>query len=477
MAKRNPACWLSLLLLTGACTVGPTYQRPVAPIPPTFTPVTDSKAQSLDLARWWGQFNDPLLTGLIEKALASNTDIEAARARIDQAGAALGLAHAALLPSGALSADYARSRQSVAAAPGAFLQGIPGGFPRDQNDFQLGASASWEIDLFGGNRRGTQAARADLGAAVAVENATRVAVAGSLGDVYIQLRRVQAQRDLVERSLVMQRREVALDRLQEQRGVLASADLARAEAALSAAETRAPALDAAGAALANAIDVLLGEAIGTNRSALAAPSPVPTASESPAVGTPEDLLRRRPDVIAAEAKLIAANARIGQAIGEYYPKLSLGGLLGVDSLTSGDLLTPRGFQARGTAGLRWRLFDFQRIDAEIKLARGTYRERLADYRAAVLKASQDVEDAVAQSNATAATLQLRDSALAAQRHVSEATAVAFKQGAVSEIDRIGADQGTLAARLETVDASAEQGRAVVRLFRALGGGWPLREGR
>ena len=379
---------IAVSALLAGCTVGPDYRRPEVKLATGFTPAPATTASApVDLAEWWRGFNDPVLTGLIDRALATNLDLEQAAARIDQAGAGLGLARAALLPSGDVQASYTRSRESVAAPPGVFLKGLPGGFPRDQDNFLLQTSASWEIDLFGGNRRGVEAARGQLAAAVAGAQATRVSIAGGVADAYVSARQLQAQLANVEAQLVNQRRQTALNDLLAVRGVIATADRDRSRSQLDDAETQLPRLRAALTQTANAIDVLLGDAPGTNRALFATLAPIPQGPV-PAVGEPGDLLRNRPDVIAAEASLRAANARIGQSIAEFFPKLSLNGLFGFTSLTGSRFLTDDANQARATAGLRWRIFDFQRIDAEIRNARGGYREQLAAYRDGVLKAAQ-----------------------------------------------------------------------------------------
>lgn len=453
-----------------ACTVGQNYERPSVPIAPQYVSAR-SAATHADLVAWWHLVNDPILDAMVERALSRNLDIEQSAARIDQAGATLGLARADLLPSGDISGSYRRSYESVAAAPGAFLKDIPGGYPRNQNNFLLNAAASWEIDLFGGTRRANEAARADLAGAVADAQAVRVSTIAMVVDLYVQLRRAQSERLLNTQQLVLERRDTTLSGLLAERGIIARSDFDRTGAGLADSETRTPELDASEAALLNSIDILLGDPPGTNHATLAAGSGVPELTSVPALGAPVDLLANRPDVIAAEARLRATNARIGQAKAEYFPKISLSGLLGVASLTGANLFSTYGLQASGTVGLRWRLFDFKRIDAEIAQAKGQYREQLAAYRTSVLTAAQDVEDAFARIAASNAIVAARIRSVSAQRSAKASATRAFQQGEISERDRIVADQAVLASDVALTTARAQRSQAVVRLYRVLGGGW------
>ena len=287
----------------------------------------------------------------------------------------------------------------------------------------------------------------------------------------MQLREVQVERALLDQVVANQRRQTAMLDLMLQRGVIAGKDYQAALAVLADLEARLPTLRAGEGALMNAIDVLLGEAPGSNHGLLSTSGPIPTFTSIPHPGTPSDLLRRRPDVLAAEYRLRASNAHIGAAMGEYYPKLSLTGLLGVLSSTGGALFIGDAAQARGTVGLRWRIFDFKRIDAEIAAARGQYREDLAAYRAAVLIAAEDVENALLQVEAASAVAVQRQRTLDARLSAQHSAQAALRRGALSQRAAIDADQAVLSARAALAEAQAAETRAVVSLYRALGGGW------
>ena len=222
----------------------------------------------------------------------------------------------------------------------------------------------------------------------------------------------------------------------------------------------------------NALDVLLGVPPGTYRAALSAPMPVPAAPGLTETGTPAEMIRRRPDLIVAERRLAAANARIGVAISEYYPKLSLGALLGSATVVSGgNLFTSGAAQAQGVLGLRWRLFDFGRVDAQVAAARGQEAEALAAYRLAVLRATEDVENALSalvKRETQVGILAQGEASLARARETSLA---AYQGGVVSLIEVLDADGQLLQVRDAKAQAQTEVARAAIASFRSLGGGW------
>ncbi len=222
----------------------------------------------------------------------------------------------------------------------------------------------------------------------------------------------------------------------------------------------------------NAIDVMLGSAPGTHRAALLKAADVPAAPRIAGIGAPGELLRRRPDLIAAERRLAASNARIGAAIAEYYPRLSVSGLIGsATSLSGANLFTSGASQAAGMLGLRWRLFDFGRIDAQIELARGQEAEMLSAYRLAALRATEDVEDALSNLVKREQQAAMLTQGVDALGRARSATFAAYQKGIVSRIEVLRADEDVLRASDAQVQAQTESARAAVASFKALGGGW------
>lgn len=462
-------------LLLAGCAVGPKYVSPVSSLPLAFQggPAVEARvgaADSADLVSWWRSFNDPLLTSLVERGLAQNLDLQQASARVVQARAALKNANAALMPSGQISGQAGENYQSLQTPIGRIGSAFPQ-FERSSEIYELDLGASWELDLFGGRDAARDAARADWQASEAGAVAARLSVAAQIADTYVSVRMLQARLDVARSQLDTQQRLVDLVALQYRKGVAAELQLRQAEGALAQVRASVPALQNELDVAMNALDVLIGVQPGTTRAALATPAQIPTPPAISTAGGPAALLRRRPDIIAAERTLAASNARIGVAVAEYYPKFSLSGLLGTATTAAGGLFTGGATQANGIFGLRWRLFDFGRVDAEIRAAKGRNAEALAAYRLAVLRASQDVEDAfstLVQQEARATSLAQGETSLERARGASFA---AYKGGMASLIEVLDADRRLLETRDGAIQARAAAARGAIASFRALGGGW------
>jgi NodT family efflux transporter outer membrane factor (OMF) lipoprotein len=466
-------CLLAACLATAGCTLGPDYVRPTAPLAPAFVHAANIDTRSTD-ANWWRGFADPLLVTLVDRAVARNTDLAQARARIDQARAAATAAGAVLMPALDATGGITTVSQSRDTAIGRITRAI--GAPRGSTEYTLGAQASWEMDLFGGLRRGREAARDELAATQANEAALAIAVAAETADAYLTLRALQARLAVASDQ---ERNEVLFASLVRQRfehGIAAERDLNRTIAQLEGVRAAMAPLRAGVEAQLNRLDVLVGEAPGTNRAVLIEPRPVPPAPAPAGGGVPIDLLRRRPDIVAAENRLAASSARTSAAIAEYYPHLSLSSLFGVASLGTGHLFTGGAVQASGAAGLRWRLFDFGRIDAEVAGARGRQAEALAAWRGSVLAAAEDVETALAWLDQTHAERGSLEREVAALDRARSQTRDAYAGGVAGLIEVTDAERETLAATDRLALARAAEARAAVAAYRALGGGWQAANG-
>lgn len=467
---------LSLMVICGlltGCAVGPDYHRPDMPLPDRYQSVMQQRSATrpASFAVWWEGFNDPLLSRLVSDALARNLDIAQASARMAQARAGLGAATAALLPSGNVSGQASRAYQSVETPLGQVLSSTPD-YNRYGNAYETNLNAGWEIDVFGGLRRGRQSALADYQASEAGVAATRLAVAAQTADIYISLRGLQARLAIAEAQVRTRQELLEKVQLLHSKGVAPEYQVRQSEGELAQVQATVPELLTGIDAAMNALDVMLGTPAGTHRTELTSAGTIPQAPLITSTGTPGDLLRRRPDIIVAERHLAASSARIGVAISEYYPKFSLSALLGSATAVSGDNLFSSGAsQSAGVLGLRWRLFDFGRINAQIDQAKGQEAEALAAYRLSVLRATEDVENAfsalVNRENQTA-TLVKGEAALASAR---QSSFVAFRQGTASLIDVLHNDETLLQISDARAQAQTESARAAVATFRALGGGW------
>jgi NodT family efflux transporter outer membrane factor (OMF) lipoprotein len=478
LTHRPLALLLSLTVLTG-CAVGPDHRTPEAAVSPRFLAhdgVVHRQVQSqTELEAWWAGFDDPLLTRFVTLALEQNLDIAQAAARVAQSRAALRRADATLLPAAQVNAQGSKAYQSVETPLGQVLDATPG-FDRSGSSYEANLGASWEIDVFGGLRRGREAARAEYQASEAGVIATQLIVAAQTADVYVTIRGLQARIAIARQQAQTRRQLLSTVKLQYEQGIAAELQLRQTEGSLAQVEAQIPTLEAGLDSAMNALDVLLGVPPGTYRAELSPMAPVPVAPSLADTGTPAEMIRRRPDLIVAERRLAAASARIGVAISEYYPKFSIGAALGsATAIASGHLFTSGASQAQGVLGLRWRLFDFGRVDAEIAAARGHEAEALAAYRLAVLRATEEVENyfsVLVKREAEVGILTRAEWSLARARENSLA---AYQGGVVSLIEVLDAERNLLQMGDAKVQAQTEAARAAVASFRSLGGGWDARD--
>ena len=472
-AFRTLALVVSTSLAAG-CAVGPDYHRPQAPLAEQYIgrPAIEARTATTtaNFVTWWEGFGDPQLSALVSQALVQNLDMAQAQARVAQARAALGAADAALLPSATLNGQAARAYQSLETPLGQILDATAG-YNRYGNSYEANLDASWELDLFGGLRRGREATLADYQASEAGVVATRLAVAAQTADIYTTLRGLQTRLAIAQRQVDTQQKLLEKVRLLNGQGLAAQFQVQQTEGQLSQVKASVPVLQTGLDAAMNALDVMLGTPPGTHRAELSGAGAIPRAPQLASTGSPADLLRRRPDLIVAERRLVAANARIGMAISEYYPTFSLSALLGSATTQGGNLFSSGAAQSAGVLGLRWRLFDFARINAQIDQAKGQQAEALAAYRQSVLRASEDVENAfsaLVNRETQTATLTAGETSLSSAR---QSSFVAYQNGAASLIEVLNADETLLRASDAKAQAQTESARAAIAAFRALGGGW------
>lgn len=466
---------ISLLAsLTAGCAIGPDYVKPDTALPSHYLgqPAIEERRGSAPAPSeaWWEGFGDPQLSRLVILALRRNLDVAQAGARITQVKAGLSSANAAMLPSASISAQGARAHQSLETPLGQILSSTPG-YDRNGSAYDVNLGASWELDLFGGLRRDREAALAEYQASQAGAAAVQLAVAAQTADLYMTIRGLQIRLGVAGRQIQTQQELLAKIKQLYDQGLAAELQVRQTEGALAQVRATVPVLQAGLDAAMNAMDVMLGCAPGTHRQELAeARSVLPAIPQIASIGSPRDLLRRRPDLIVAERRLAASNARIGAAIAEYYPKLSLSGLLGsATAISAGNLFSGSANQAAGVLGLHWRLFDFARINAQIEVAKGREAEALAAYRLSALHAVEDVENAFsALVNREQQSSILADGVDALGR-ARAASFAAYQQGVVSLVEVLQADENLLRATDMQAQAQTESARAAVAAFKALGG--------
>lgn len=473
-SRTLPAAFSWAMVLVAGCTVGPRYRpaqmqvQPFHNAPEIAARRANGTAPALDT--WWDGFHDQELNRIVERALAQNLDLASALARVDQARAAAKGAAAQLKPSGDLNAQSESFRQSLESPVGHFGPQLPG-YDRNQSYLDLGMAATWEVDLFGGLKRRAEAARDEFQAAQAEGIGTRVSVVAEAADAYMQIRGTQSRIAYAKEQIATDEHLLQLVSQRKTAQIASDRELAQAEAVLAQARAVLPQLQIILEAQLNRLDVLMGVQPGTYSTELAQPADIPVIPSITLLSDPSELLRRRPDVIAAERRVASSNARIGQALAEYYPTISLSGFLGNEAISPGNLFREKGFQPSAVAGLRWRLFDFGRVDAEVKQARGAHAEALLAYRKAVLRATEDVEDSFTLLGRSEARGDEVLKEIASLQRVRDRSQEAYSAGVIPLTDVLDADRQLLAARDDLALTRETAAQAAVGSFRALGGGW------
>ena len=466
---------LLLSMFLQGCSVGPKYKAPpppgaeLAPFHNKLEAPNSREMAAPSLDEWWNGFKDPMLLTIVQRALNQNLDLAASLERVNQSRAVASGAGARLFPTGELDASATAVHQSLEGNLGKIARNDPA-FRRNIHEYTVGPFASWELDVAGGIRHNAAAARDEVQAAEANRIGTRIIVAADAADAYLQVRGYQARIAIAKSQIETDEHLLKLVQNRYEAGAATKREIEQSQALLQQARSTLPPLRLALEKQLNRLDVLMGAQPGAYARELDTVTPVPSI---PGIANqePTDVLRRRPDIIAAERRLAASNERIGVALAEYYPKISLAGALGFDSLNSGSLFTSGGFQPAAVAGLRWRLFDFGRVNAEVKQARGVHAEALVDYRQAVLKAAEDVENAVASLSETEAysvEVQAEVRSLTRARDLSQD---AYRAGSITLTDVLDADRQLLTAQDQLAANRADAARAAVGVFRSFGGGW------
>ena len=461
-----------LLVVAAGCTVGPNYQPPKTAAPAQWSAAlaAGETNRAGDPAGWWRKFNDPQLDSLVDQAVRSNLDLRIAGARVREARAQYRIAAADQWPTANADGSYARQNQSkhqplLGAMP------LPASVPFENDVYQAGFDAAWEVDVFGGTRREVEAGRAEV---AATELDRRTAVVTLLGEIarnYADVRGYQRRLALANANLKIQADTLAITQDRFTNGLTSDLDVQQASTYLSTTRANVPALEQALETSMRRLGVLLGQPPGALLAELAPEKPIPAALPEVPVGLPSDLLRRRPDVQAAERKLAAATARIGIATADLFPKFSLTGSVGFESVGASDWFTAGSrFWSAGPT-VQWKIFDAGRIRANIRVQDARQEQVLANYEKVVLTSFEEVENALTAY----AKEQTRRQALAdAEKSSQESLHLAnqlYTEGLVNFINVLDAERSLF----QTQDALAQSDLAVTKnliaLYKSLGGGW------
>lgn len=466
--------WLCVAAgLAGCAAVGPDYRRPPASLDAGFVnagaTATNAQATAADIASFWRGFKDAALDALIERALAANGDVRVAQARLQEARAGLREADAAALPGAGVTADLTREVQPLSQQPNATRSA------RERTSYDASFVALWELDLFGRLRRGSEAAGAVVQASEAGLGAAQTSVAAEVARNYLELRGLQQRLQFTEAALINQRESLRITQARLDAGRGTQLDLARASTLVANTEAALPQLHNAVERTLFRLATLTAQAPRSVLAALAAPAPLPglpvTDLAALPLGTPAQWLLRRPDLIAAERQLAAATARIGVAKAEFYPRITLSGLLGLNAATLGKLVEGDAARYSLGAGLSWTPFDSGQIRARVAASEARAQASLASYEQALAAALEETEGAFSSYTRSAQRAAQLGRAAASAEEAAQLARLRFEAGVTDFSVVLDAEREALSSRDQLVQAQVGTATALVTVYRALGGGW------
>ena len=446
-----------------ACTVGRDYEPKPFDAPQTWQQAADSTltADAATDGPWWKTFGDAQLDELVDRALAQNLDLRAAFARLKSARALRGVAEADALPSLDARGGYEQRRESRNTPFGAFIP---------QTDIHtIAVDASWELDLWGRVRRSVEAASGELDASAADAEAAAITVAAEVVSAYVDLRAAQHRLKIARSNLALQEQTQSLVDARLQAGLTVERDAAQARTNVESTRARLPSLEASASAAENRLCVLLACAPGALPVTLADEAPIPTAPARIAVGVPADLLRRRPDVRAAERRFAAAVARIGAVDAERYPRLSLGGTLGLSANSASEVFDADSDLSAFGPSLRWNLFDGGRLRQRVAALEADAESMQVAWEQSVLLALEETENAMTRFvREQSRRASLQRAAKEARRAV-ELAETQYRAG-LSDFQTVIDSERTVAAIEDDLAMSeAAIASGVVEIHKALGG--------
>jgi multidrug efflux system outer membrane protein len=465
MTPRLPAA--AALLLALGCAVGPDYEEPRTATAPAYDGAgQDGFSQDPAAAAWWREFGDPTLNDLIARAVAGNRSVASATALIREARALYAQETFDLAPT--VQADAAYTRQLLSNAT--FLNSVPRS-DRTFSFFSAGFDAAWELDLFGRVRRSMEAADAEVGQAEATRRDLVLSLQAEVARNYFELKGARYRLEVTRRNAAIQQEALRLTIARFEGGRGTELDVARARAEHQSTLALLPPFELDIARAKNRLAVLVGAQPTGFALELAAPSPMDALPKLVAIGRPEDLLRRRPDIRRAERRLAAATARIGVATADLFPRLTFTGSIGPEASTVAGLFKSGAMAYSFGPHLTWAAFDLGRVAARIRAADARAEAELGLYQQTVLEALEETENALVQVGRTRARRDALVGAVAAAEQAASLADARFQAGATDFLTALDAQRTVLSLQVQLAESQTRTVVALIALYKALGGGW------
>ncbi len=459
---RKPIAAALIALLAGGCMVGPDYVRPPVDAPAAWR-LDEKDVRDLANTAWWEQFGDPVLNDLVATALRENKDLMIASARVDEFAGRYGFVRAELFPQ--VGAGYDASRQRVNSS---VISGSGG--ESTFNSYSAALNAGWEIDLWGRIRRQTEAARAQLLASEEARRAVVMTLVGSAAGGYINLRDLDRQLEIAQATAKARGESYEIFKLRYEGGIISLLELSQNRSQYEEALATIPVFEKAIAQQENGLSVLLGKnpgpiARGKTIDELVLPG-IPA-------GLPSELLERRPDILEAEQKLIAANALIGAAKAQYFPTISLTGLFGYSSTSLGNLFDSQSKAWQYGGGIAMPIFTAGAIAGQVQAAEASQQQALFAYQKAIQQGFREVNDALIDQDRTREQLQAQNRQVAALQEYADTARLRYENGYTSFIEVLDAERSLFNAQLQYTQTQQVQFQAMINLYKAMGGGWDV----
>jgi len=464
-------------LFGGCTTLGPDFVTPEVAEEETWLEENeDISSDSPEQAAWWSVFGDPVLDTLIEKAYAQNLPLQIAGLRIFEARARLGIATGLQYP------------QTQVAGGSVSVNGISENSPNFSPDFdsnfvnyQAGFDAVWEMDFWGRYQRGIESADSSLSATLADYDSALVSLTAEVARVYVNIRILEERLQISYENIVLQKESLNLATLRFTNGATTELDVQQATTNLADTRAQVPVLIRQLRQTKNALNILMGVPPAELSSILGEPASIPAAPDEIAAGIPAELLRRRPDVRQAEMQAASQSALIGVAVTDLYPRFALFGSIGLQtsdtgSSNAGDLLNADSISYSAGPVFSWNIFNYDRIKNNVRVQDARYQQTIVNYQNTVLTAYQEVEDALVGFVQAREESSIRAEGSQAARRSTELANIQYRQGSTS-FQRVVDSERALVVQLDQwIRARGDISLNLIAMYKALGGGWELREG-
>lgn len=470
---------LLLAALVG-CTVGPDYTTPATSAPDGFSALTrqpnvESKLESspAQLAGWWKHLGDPTLDSLIERAINGNLDLKIATYRVREARAARGVVASRNLPDVNAAASYDRSRQSENISA---FQG--GNFQQDADGtdlYQAGFDAFWELDVFGGIRRGVEAADADVQASLEARRDVLISLLAEVALNYVEVRSFQKRTEIAIENVRIQQDSLSLSTARFEAGVVSELDVAQAKAQVESGKAAIPPLNSAYHGAVHRLGVLLGMPPTALLAELESPAPIPSVPPSVAVGTPADLLRRRADIRRAEREVAAQTARVGVATADLYPKFTLVGSFGFQSAQFSDMFDMDSRAWSVGPGIRWSAFNGGRVRSLIAVQDARMEQAILAYEQTVLSSLEETENAATRYSQEQARRDALRESVSANRRAVELANFLYTSGVKDFLNVLVSQRALFDSEEQLAQSEQSVASNLIALYKSLGGGWEAEE--